>query len=125
MFTTRHHQPDSQTTRFGAHAGGLRRGRTYFCVIVQGSKEVSLGEARHHYDPYHHFKAVTAMTPLQFQKELRLREARRLMLGERFDASTAGARVGYEDASHFNRDYKRFFGAPPRRDVESLRERVG
>ena len=71
---------------------------------------------------HHHFKAVTAMSPLQFQKQLRLQEARRLMLGEDLDASRAGHRVGYGDVSHFTRDYKRLFGAPPMRDVERLRE---
>jgi AraC-like DNA-binding protein len=71
---------------------------------------------------HHHFKAVTAMSPLQFQKQLRLQEARRLMLGEDYDATTAGYRVGYDDASHFNREYKRLFGAPPMRDVSRLRE---
>jgi AraC-like DNA-binding protein len=71
---------------------------------------------------HHHFKSVTAMSPLQFQKQLRLQEARRLMLGETLDASSAAYRVGYDDASHFNREYKRLFGAPPMRDVERLRE---
>lgn len=71
---------------------------------------------------HHHFKSVTAMSPLQFQKQLRLQEARRLMLGESLDASSAAYRVGYDDASHFNREYKRLFGAPPMRDVERLRE---
>jgi AraC-like DNA-binding protein len=71
---------------------------------------------------HHHFKAVTAMSPLQFQKQLRLQEARRLMLGEHLDAASAGYRVGYDDASHFNREYKRLFGAPPMRDVERLQE---
>lgn len=71
---------------------------------------------------HHHFKAVTAMSPLQFQKQMRLQEARRLMLGEDLDAASAGYRVGYGDASHFNREYKRLFGAPPVRDVERLRE---
>ena len=69
-----------------------------------------------------HFKAVTAMSTLQFQKQLRLQEARRLMLSEKFDAAEAGYRVGYDDASHFNREYKRHFGEPPVRDVERLRE---
>jgi transcriptional regulator GlxA family with amidase domain len=68
-----------------------------------------------------HFKAVTAMSPLQFQKQLRLQEARRLMLSESLDAAEAGQRVGYDDASHFNREYKRHFGEPPMRDVERLR----
>lgn len=71
---------------------------------------------------HHHFKSVTAMSPLQFQKQLRLQEARRLMLGEKLDATSAAYRVGYDDASHFNREYKRLFGAPPMRDVERLRE---
>ena len=71
---------------------------------------------------HHHFKAVTAMSPLQFQKQIRLQEARRLMLGEDLDAASAGYRVGYGDASHFTREYKRLFGTPPMRDVERLRE---
>ena len=71
---------------------------------------------------HHHFKAVTAMSPLQFQKHLRLQEARRLMLGQGLDAASAGYRVGYNDASHFSREYKRLFGVPPIRDVERLRE---
>jgi AraC-like DNA-binding protein len=71
---------------------------------------------------HHHFRAVTAMSPLQFQKQIRLQEARRLMLGEDLDAASAGYRVGYGDASHFTREYKRRFGAPPVRDVERLRE---
>jgi AraC-like DNA-binding protein len=70
---------------------------------------------------HHHFKSVTAMSPLQFQKQLRLQEARRLMLGENLDATSAAYQVGYDDASHFNREYKRQFGAPPMRDVERLR----
>jgi AraC-like DNA-binding protein len=71
---------------------------------------------------HHHFKAVTAMSPLQFQKQIRLQEARRLMLSDDLDAASAGYRVGYNDASHFNREYKRLFGLPPLRDVERLRE---
>jgi AraC-like DNA-binding protein len=70
---------------------------------------------------HHHFKAVTAMSPLQFQKRLRLQEARRLMLGEGLDAASAAYHVGYHDASHFNREYKSLFGLPPMRDMERLR----
>lgn len=70
---------------------------------------------------HHQFKAVTAMSPLQFQKRLRLQEARRLMLSENLDATSAGYRVGYDDASYFNREYKSLFGLPPVRDVERLR----
>ena len=61
------------------------------------------------------------MSPLQFQKPLRLQEARRLMLAEYLDAATAGGRVGYDDTAHFNREYKRLFGAPPMRHVVRLR----
>jgi AraC-like DNA-binding protein len=67
------------------------------------------------------FKAVTAMSPLQFQKQVRLQEARRLMFREALDATTAGRRVGYDDASYFNREYKSLFGEPPMRDVQRLR----
>jgi AraC-like DNA-binding protein len=73
---------------------------------------------------HHHFKSVTAMSPLQFQKQIRLQEARRLMLGEDLDAASAGFRVGYEDPSYFSRDYKKLFGAPPQRDIVSLRSRL-
>ncbi|MBI1375778.1 MAG: helix-turn-helix domain-containing protein [Phycisphaera sp.] len=69
-----------------------------------------------------HFKAVTSMSPLQFQKRLRLHEARRLMLSENLDAAQAGFEVGYDDASHFSREYKRQFGEPPIRDIARLRE---
>ncbi len=71
---------------------------------------------------HRHFKAVTAMSPLQFQKRLRLQEARRLMLSEDLDAASAAYRVGYRDASHFNREYKSLFGIPPMRDMQRLRE---
>ncbi|MFL5706952.1 MAG: AraC family transcriptional regulator N-terminal domain-containing protein [Ktedonobacteraceae bacterium] len=69
-----------------------------------------------------HFKAVTAMSPSQFQKQLRLQEARRLMLSENLDAARAASRVGYSDASHFTREYKSLFGVPPMHDVQRLRE---
>lgn len=71
---------------------------------------------------HHHFKALTAMSPLQFQKRLRLTEARRLMLAENLEASTAAYRVGYESASQFSREYGREFGAPPTRDIAALRQ---
>ncbi len=71
---------------------------------------------------HHHFKAVTSMSPLQYQKQLRLQEARRLMLSADLDAASAAYQVGYRDASHFNREYKSLFGDPPMRDVQRLRE---
>jgi AraC-like DNA-binding protein len=70
---------------------------------------------------HHHFRQLTAMSPLQYQKWLRLNEARKLMLAERLDASTAAFRVGYESASQFSREYSRQFGAPPMRDIAGLR----
>jgi AraC-like DNA-binding protein len=68
-----------------------------------------------------HFKSATSMSPLQFQKQLRLQEARRLLLDENNDAAQAGFCVGYEDAAQFSREYKRHFGLPPKRDAERLR----
>lgn len=67
-----------------------------------------------------HFRSVTAMTPLQFQKRLRLNEARRLMLTENLDATNAAFQVGYESPSQFSREYSRLFGAPPLRDIKTL-----
>ncbi len=74
---------------------------------------------------HHHFRALTAMSPLQYQKWLRLTEARRLMLTENHDAATAAFQVGYESPSQFSREYSRLFGAPPLRDIASLRQVVG
>jgi AraC-like DNA-binding protein len=71
---------------------------------------------------HHHFRALTAMSPLQYQKWLRLNEARRLMLAENQDATTAAFEVGYESPSQFSREYSRLFGAPPLRDITSLRQ---
>ncbi len=66
---------------------------------------------------HNHFRSITAQSPLQFQKHLRLHEARRLMLAESLDAATAAFQVGYESPSQFNREYNRMFGAPPLRDI--------
>ncbi len=70
---------------------------------------------------HYHFKALTTMTPLQYQKQLRLHEARRLMLLADHDAASAAHRVGYESPSQFSREYRRMFGTPPARDVAQLR----
>jgi AraC-like DNA-binding protein len=70
---------------------------------------------------HHHFRGLTAMSPLQFQKQLRLHTARQKMLTEELDAASAAFAVGYESPSQFNREYKRFFGKPPMRDVQALR----
>jgi len=73
---------------------------------------------------HHHFRSMTALSPLQFQKQLRLQEARRLMLAERMDAASAAFQVGYESPSQFSREYNRLFGAPPLRDITSLRHPI-
>lgn len=70
---------------------------------------------------HHHFKAITAMSPMQYQKQLRLQEARRLMLEEMLDAGSAGHQVGYESQSQFSREYARQYGEPPLRDVGRVR----
>jgi len=85
------------------------------------AKHVRMSPSAFHF----HFKAVTAMSPLQYQKRLRLQEARRLMLGDGLDAAEAAFHVGYESPSQFSREYKRHFGEPPMRDVERLRELAG
>ena len=73
---------------------------------------------------HQYFRQLTAMSPLQYQKWLRLNEARRLMLNESHDAASAGFEVGYESPSQFSREYTRLFGAPPRRDVDGLRRKA-
>src|SRR2546422_6994555 len=106
------------TRRISKAIGHLRQHFNEQLKMEKIARELGMSVSGFH----HHFKAVTAMSPLQFQKHLRLQEARRLMLGEDLDAANAGYRVGYDDASHFSREYKRLFGAPPMRDVERLRE---
>ena len=73
---------------------------------------------------HNHFRSMTAMSPLQFQKKMRLNEARRLMLAEHLDASKAAFEVGYESPSQFSREYSRLFGAPPMKDIRQLSQRV-
>lgn len=85
--------------------------------IEELSAHVGMGISTFH----HHFRALTAMSPLQFQKWLRLHEARQLMLIESMDAADAAFEVGYESPSQFNREYNRLFGAPPLRDIKNLR----
>lgn len=89
--------------------------------IEQLAGELGMSISGFHY----HFKAVTAMSPLQFQKQMRLQEARRLMLSENLDATSAAYRVGYNNAAYFNREYKSIFGNPPMRDVQQLRDTNG
>lgn len=71
---------------------------------------------------HHHFRMLTSMSPLQYQKQLRLQSARNLMLNSGVDAASAAFEVGYESPTQFSREYSRFFGQPPMRDVRALRE---
>lgn len=71
---------------------------------------------------HHQFRALTAMSPLQYQKQLRLQIARRKMVMDGMDATSAAYEVGYESISQFSREYSRFFGQPPMRDVRTLRK---
>jgi len=70
---------------------------------------------------HHHFRMLTSMSPLQYQKQLRLQSARNLMLNNGLDAASAAFEVGYESPTQFNREYSRFFGQPPMRDIRTLR----
>jgi AraC-like DNA-binding protein len=85
--------------------------------IEETARELGMSVSGFH----QHFKSVTAMSPLQFQKQLRLQEARRLMLSENMDVASTSFRVGYEDPSYFSREYKKLFGIPPHRDIARLR----
>ena len=73
---------------------------------------------------HHHFRQLSAMSPLQYQKWLRLSEAKRMMLNEHLDVSSAAFKVGYESPSQFSREYSRLFGVPPKRDIAALRQKA-
>ena len=107
-----------QTERIARAIERLRSDFDKPLPIENLAREIGMSPSGFH----NHFKAVTAMSPLQFQKQIRLQEARRLLLGEDMDAASAGYRVGYEDASQFSKEYKRLLGEPPMRDVERLRK---
>ncbi|WP_443190727.1 AraC family transcriptional regulator [Pseudomonas indica] len=108
---------DSQTHRVTRAIEWLNRYYHKPLRIEELARTVNLSPSTLH----HRFKEVTAMSPLQYQKQLRLQEARRLMLAEGLEASAAGYRVGYESPSQFSREYSRQFGAPPLRDLARLR----
>jgi len=108
------------TRRISKAIGRLREHYNEPLKIEETARDLGMSVSGFH----HHFKSVTAMSPLQFQKQIRLQEARRLMLGEDLDAASAGFRVGYEDPAYFSRDYKKLFGAPPQRDIAQLRSNL-
>jgi AraC-like DNA-binding protein len=108
---------DSQVHRIARAIDLLRKRFTETLRIEDLAAAAHMSESSLH----HRFKAVTAMSPMQFQKQLRLHEARRLMLIEGLEAAAAAHRVGYESPSQFSREYRRLFGAPPRREIETVR----
>ncbi|GHO87073.1 AraC family transcriptional regulator [Dictyobacter formicarum] len=112
--------PEGYSSRIARAVERLRHNFDQPLRVEQLARELDMSVSAFH----QHFKAVTALSPLQFQKRLRLQEARRLMLSEDLDAQGAAYCVGYQDASHFNREYKSLFGVPPMRDVQRLREEV-
>jgi transcriptional regulator GlxA family with amidase domain len=84
--------------------------------VTELAKQVNMAPSTFH----RHFRELTTLSPLQYQKQLRLSEAQRLMLVDRRDVGSAGYAVGYESLTQFNREYKRMFGAPPRQDVQRI-----
>lgn len=108
----------SQAQRIAKVIGVLNREFTQPLKVGELAKEASMS----HSSFYHHFKEVTGMSPIQFQKQLRLQEARRLLLTEDLEAAEAAFQVGYESPSHFSREYSRKFGLSPMKDVRRLRE---
>jgi len=109
---------DSHAGRVAKAIAWLKQNHAEPLRVEQLARRVHMSASSFH----HHFRALTAISPLQFQKQLRLQEARRLMLAEGMDAATASHRVGYDSPSQFSREYARQFGAPPARDIQRLKQ---
>jgi len=117
-----------QIASIGSHSHRIARAIDWLKINFAQPLRIDDLAARVQMSPsslHHQFRQLTAMSPLQYQKWLRLSEARRLMLNEGADAASAAFGVGYESPSQFSREYSRLFGSPPRRDVEAMRPRVG
>jgi AraC-like DNA-binding protein len=112
---------DSHGNRIARAIGWLKENFASSLRIEDLAEHVSMSVSSFH----HHFKSITAMTPVQYQKHLRLHEARRLMLVEGLDVGNAGHRVGYQSPSQFSREYSRLYGLSPARDMESVRDAAG
>jgi AraC-like DNA-binding protein len=112
-------QPKSGVHRIAEAVAWIREHFAQPVTVEEMAVSVRMSASSFH----ERFKAVTSMSPLQYQKTLRLHEARRLMLFQRLEASDACMRVGYLSPSQFTREYSRFFGSAPTRDVARLRER--
>jgi len=109
-------QQDSATRRLSRAIDELNR-RFHEAISIEELAEVAHMSAS---TLHQRFKQLTSMSPMQYQKQLRLQHARRLMLGSGLDAAAAAHQVGYESASQFSREYRRLFGTPPRADIEQL-----
>ena len=109
---------DSQGSRIARAIAWIRSNFTRQLTIEELAEHAGMSVSSFH----HHFKSITAMSPVQYQKQLRLHEARRLMLAEGLDVGHAGHRVGYQSPSQFSRDYSRLYGLSPARDVSALLE---
>lgn len=111
---------ETQSNRVARAVSWLRANFHRPLRIEELSERVGMSASSFH----HHFKVVTAMTPVQYQKKLRLHEARRLMLVEGLDVGNAGYRVGYQSPSQFSREYSRLYGISPARDMDVVRDAV-
>jgi len=112
---------DSRLNQIARAIAWLREHYSETCRIDEIADIAGMSRSTFHA----HFKAVTSMSPLEFRSQLRLQEARRLMVAEAMDAAGAGYRVGYESPSQFSRDYARMFGMPPAKDAWRLRTTAG
>lgn len=112
------HTLGSQSNQVAQAISWLKRNIATSIQIEALADKVNMAPSTFH----RHFKEVTTLSPLQFQKRLRLHEAKRLMLMEDLDAGSASAAVGYDSLSQFNREYKRLFGDPPRKDVRRMKK---
>ncbi len=110
----------SQSHQVSQAIGWLKDNFTQPLRVEELARQVGMSTSTFH----SHFRSMTALSPLQYQKQLRLQEARRKMLVDHQDAATAGFEVGYESPSQFSREYSRLFGAPPHRDISRLRQRA-
>jgi AraC-like DNA-binding protein len=107
----------SQNNQITCAISWLKRNLTVSILVEELAEQVGMAPSTFH----RRFKEITGMSPVQFQKRLRLHEAQRLMLTDNLDASGASIAVGYENISHFTREYKRLFGNPPRKNIMLIR----
>jgi len=114
-------QADSRLNRIARAIVWIRRHFREQWGIEDAAEVAALSRSTFHL----HFKAITAMSPLEFRTQLRLQEARRLMISDAMEAAAAAFQVGYDSPSQFSRDYSRFFGKPPAADTRRLREAIG